>query len=112
MSGQASLFDAPLDALPARRSDPATSKAAARELPLRARQAEVVEALRWLAVSSTADEIRGVLRERGFDRDRGEVASRLSELEHRGFVRKVGVRKNHKNKSVATWVLTEAGRTA
>ena len=101
MSGQASLFDAPLDALPARRSDPATSKAAARALPLRARQAEVVE-----------DEIRGVLRERGFDRERGEVASRLSELEHRGFVRKVGVRKNHKNKSVATWVLTEAGRTA
>lgn len=103
---QAGLFDAPVSAAPSRASDPVTSRIAGRELPLRARQSEVVEALRWLGVSATADEVRTVLREHGFDRERGEVASRLSELERLEVVRKVGVRKNHKNRSVATWVLS------
>jgi hypothetical protein len=100
------LFDFAADPLPVRSSDPETSKAAARDLPLRARHQEVVDALRLRACSATADEVRQTLREYGFDRERGEVASRLSELERLGIARKVGVRKNHKNRSVATWVLS------
>lgn len=100
------LFDAPLEPLPVRSSDPETSRAAARELPLRARQQECVDALRWIGVSATADDVKRCLAEHGMDRERNECASRLSELEQLGRVRKVGVRKNHKNKSVATWVLT------
>lgn len=105
MSGQLGLFDAPATAARHRRSDPATSRAAARDLPLRARQQEVVDALRLLSRSATADEVRLCLRDYGFDRERNEVASRLSELERLGVARKVGVRKNHRNKSVATWRL-------
>lgn len=105
MTGQLGLFDAPPSGARHRRTDPATSKAAARDLPLRARQAEVVEALRWLGVTATADDVRGVLCGYGLARERNEVASRLSELERLGVCRKVGVRRNAKNKSVATWAL-------
>lgn len=102
---QLDLLSMPVDPLPVRSTDPATSRAAARDLPLRARQSEVVEALRWLGVSATADEVRQVLREHGFDRERNECASRLSELERLGRVRKIGVKKNHRGKNVATWRL-------
>lgn len=105
MTAQLGLFDTPVTAARHRHNDPATSRAAARELPLRARQQEVVDALRFLVGSATADEVRTVLREYGFDRERNEVSSRLSELERLGITRKVGVRRNHKNKSVATWRL-------
>ena len=106
MNPQASLFDAPVDPLPARSSDPETSRAAARELPLRARQQECIDALRWLGVSATADDVKRCLAEHGFQRERNECSSRLSELERLGRVRKIGVRKNHRGKSVATWGLT------
>lgn len=105
MSGQLGLFDAPVTAGRHRRSDPRTSVVAGRELPLRARQQEVVDALRLLSRSATADEVRQTLRDYGFERERNEVASRLSELERRGLARKVGVRPNHKGRNVATWRL-------
>lgn len=105
---QASLFDAPVTAAPSRRSDPATSRVAGKELPLRPRQAEVIEALRHIAVSATADDVKKCLSEHGLIRERNECASRLSELERLGRVRKVGVKRNHRNKSVATWRLVVA----
>ncbi len=101
------LFDFLEDQQSVRRTDPPTSAKALRELPLRPRQQEVVDALRHLVVTSTADDVKRVLAERGLHRERNEVASRLSELA--GMipqrVRKVGVRRNHRNKSVATWRL-------
>jgi hypothetical protein len=102
---QLDLLSMPVDPLPARTSDPETSRAAARELPLRARQQECVDALRWLCVSATADDVKRCLAEHGMVRERNECASRLSELERLGRVRKVGVRKNHRGKNVATWRL-------
>lgn len=99
------LFDFLEPALPVRSSDPATSRAAARELPLRARQQEVVDALRLLCTSATADEVKHALAGYGMARERNEVASRLSELERLGRVRKIGVKKNHRGKNVATWRL-------
>lgn len=101
----ATLFDFLEPALPVRSTDPATSRVAARELPLRPRQQECVEALRWIGVSATADDVKRCLSEHGLQRERNECASRLSELERLGVVCKVGVRKNERNKSVATWRL-------
>lgn len=115
---QATLFDWQEAPLPVRSTDPATSRAAARALPIRARQAECIEALRWLGVSSTADDVRQVLVSRGLDRARNEVASRLSELADPerwpdgALVRRVGVRANARGRGVATFVLTSAGREA
>ena len=105
MSAAPTLFDALPTAGLARRTDPQTSVVAAKELPLRARQQEVVEALRWIGVSATADDVKRCLREHGMDRERNECASRLSELERLGVARKIGVRKNAKGKNVATWGL-------
>lgn len=116
MNAQASLFDAPLDAMPARALDPETSKAAARQLDVRARQQEVLIALRHRGVSSTAEEILGTLHAGGLRRrEKGEVRSRLSELaDARRFdpplVRKVGVRQAATGRPNATWDLTAAGR--
>lgn len=118
MNAQATLFDAPPTAAPSRRSDPVTSKMAGKALPLRVRQQEVVHALRWIGVSATADDVKQCLAEHGLQRERNEVASRLSELAdperwpQGPLVRRVGVRPNQKGRNVATFALTEQGRAA
>lgn len=103
------LFDLPVDPLPVRSSDPATSRRAARDLPIRERQREVLVALRWLAVASDPAQIRDRLVASGMVRERNEVASRLSELERLGLVRRVGVRQGPRGRAVGTWSLTDAG---
>jgi hypothetical protein len=114
-AGQLDLLSMPVDPLPARRDQP-TSRAAARALPIRARQQECLSALRWIGVSATADDVRKCLLEHNLDRARNEVASRLSELADPArwpdgpLVRRVGVKANARGRGVATFVLTEAGR--
>lgn len=107
---QPTLFDVPVDPLPVRSSDPATSRRAARDLPIRERQREVLVALRWLAVASDAADIRDCLEAAGMRRERGEVASRLSELRRMGLVREVGVKQGPRGRAVTTWALTDDGR--
>ncbi len=88
-----------------RATDPETSRKALRELPLAPRQDEVIQALRGLVVTSTADDVKRYLAERGLLRERNEVSSRLNELAKLGRVRKVGVRRNHRGRTVSTWKL-------
>jgi hypothetical protein len=113
---QLSLLDLPLSKLPARSTDPATSKASARALPIRARQLEVLEALRLLSVASTAEDVQAVLAERGMRREKNEVSSRLSELadERRwplgALVRRCGVKQGRRGRPNTTFVLTAQGR--
>lgn len=96
--------------LPVRRSDPATSWEAARRLPIRVRQAEVLLALREMGVSACAAQIKGWLLAKGLLRERNEVASRLSELHRAGLVRKDSVKKGARGRPVQTWTLTHEGR--
>lgn len=114
---QDSLFDLPLSPLPVRSTDPETSKAAAKQLDVRERQAEVLVAMRLLVTSCTPTDIQRVLRERGMHRERNEVASRLAELgnpdkwaDGMARVRKVGVKDGPRGRKVATWALTDAGQ--
>lgn len=116
MSAQESLFDTPIEGpLPVRSSDPETSRAAVLQLNVRERQAEVLRAMRHRIVSSTPEEIRSTLSAWGFRQERNEVASRLSEMASTKhfdppLVRKVGVKRNHRNRPVGTWILTAAGK--
>ncbi len=115
MSAPPSLFDLPAAPLPVRASDPETSKRAARDLPLRPRQHEVVIALRHMVVSADAAAIRGwLLAELGLHRERNEVASRLAELERMDppLVRKGGCKEGPRGRPVALWSLTHEGREA
>lgn len=110
---QPTLFDAPVDPLPVRSTDPATSRAAARRLPLRKRKAQVMAAVGWLdtaAASFTADEVLDVLRLTDPRWERGWVASRLSQLKRDGLVEACGVAAGRMGADVSTFRLTAAGR--
>lgn len=115
MSAVPSLFDMPAAPLPVRSSDPATSRRAARDLPLRPRQQECIIALRHIVVSVDAAAIKGwLLAELGLHRERNEVASRLAEMERMDppLVRKGGVKAGPRGRPVALWSLTHDGREA
>lgn len=110
------LFEMPATAA-VRHSDPETSKVAYLQLKVRDRQAQVLTAMRRRVVPSTAEEIRSQLASTGIRQERNEVASRLAELadgerwpDRVPLVRRVGVRKNHRQRPVGTWVLTGRGR--
>lgn len=111
---QQSIFDAPPAPLPVRSTDPETSKRAARDLPIRARQHEVAVALRHMIVSASACDIAAFLVAEGFDRQTNEVASRLSEMAAMDppLVKRVGVKDGKRGRQVGTWVLTAEGRRA
>lgn len=111
MAQPPTLFDAPAAPLPVRSSDPATSRAAARRLPLRKRKAQVMHAIGWHTTGSfTADEVLDVLRVTDPRWERGWVASRLSQLKRDGLVEPVGVAVGRMGADVSTWRLTAAGR--
>ncbi len=113
MTAQPSLWDLPVDPLPVRSSDPATSRAAARRLPLRKRKAQVMAAIEWLdaaAVSFTADEVLDVLRHTDSRWERGSVSSRLAQLRRDGLVEPIGVAAGRRGVDVMTFRLTDEGR--
>jgi hypothetical protein len=105
-----SLFDLPADPLPARSTDPATSRAAARRLPLRKRKAQTMDAIASLTGSFTADEVLDLLRVDDPRWERGWVSSRLSQLCRNGYVERCGVAEGRMGAWVSTYRLTALGR--
>ena len=85
-------LDAPATRGASRHSDPQTSKDAARSIRMKERKREVVEAMTRLRFPSTARQIQQDMAQHGIQRERGSVASRLSQLEHDHLVAKVGIR--------------------
>ena len=86
------LFDAPAMHGASRKTDPQTSKDAARTVHMKERKREVIEALTRLRWPATARQVQQDMAAHGIHRERGAVASRLSQLEHDHLVAKVGVR--------------------
>ncbi len=112
---QQSIFDAPPAPLPVRSTDPETSQRAARDLPIRARQREVLLAMRHMIVSRSAADIAAMLVSEGFSQQYpNEVSSRLNELRKMDppLVEKVGVKMGGRKAQVQTWALTADGRRA
>lgn len=112
-----SLFDYQATAGRSRRTDPATSRSAARSINLKERKREVLAAMRRLEAPSTARQIQQDMHRHDVSRERGAVASRLSQLEHDGMVRKVGVcqiptEQGGTGRAECTWALTDAGKAA
>lgn len=114
MTAQPSLFEMRPEPLPVRRTDPATSRAAARRLPLRKRKRQVMEAISFLVYgapgSFTADEVLDLVRIQEPRWERGWVASRLSQLAEDGLVERCGVAEGRMGADVSTFLLTDAGR--
>ena len=108
---QLGLFEAPPTAGLSRRDDPRTSVVAAKSVDLAARKGEVLEAMRWIGVSCTADEISARLASYGIRMDPGSVRSRLNQLlKDDALVRKVGCKTVPKplgsGRPSTTWALT------
>jgi hypothetical protein len=116
MTDAPTLFDQPNEAR-SRSTDPETTKVAGMRKDPAPDQADVLRVLRLAGVAITCEQVRSMLVEHlNKRRDRNEVASRLSELadvkrwpEQAPLARKVGTRKNHRGRDVATWALTVAG---
>lgn len=111
MADALTLFDWSEPPLPVRSTDPATSRVAAKSVDMAARKQEVVDAMRLIAVSCTADEISDRLRQYGIRMDAGSVRSRLNQLRKDDQrVRKVGVKVVPKpvgtGRPSTTWMLT------
>jgi predicted ArsR family transcriptional regulator len=102
---QLDLLSMPVDPLPVRSSDPATSRVSARMLPIKERKREVLAAMERLSGTVTAGQIQADLARNGIARERGTVASRLSQLERDGLVAKVGVTDGDQGRPVITWRL-------
>lgn len=112
MSAQPSLFDAADAWLPARSSDPETSRASAQRLNLREKKSQTMRACADCAVgiSFTTDEVRDALRLRGVFMERGTVSSRMSQLVADGLVVKSGVATGPSGCWVTTFRLSDQGR--
>lgn len=106
MSAQASLFETPIEPpLPVRRDDPMTSRVAAKALNMKERKREVLAAMTRLGGTVTSAQIQADLARHGILRERGTIASRLSQLEHDGLVARVGVREGDAGRPLTTWRL-------
>lgn len=81
-----SLFDAPPDTGTHRRSDPATSVAAAASVDVPARQAEVLDALETLGGKATVSEVVDCLAWRGVHVEHGPTSRRITDLVAAGWV--------------------------
>lgn len=80
---------------PVRSSDPVTSRAAARSINLKARKAEVLDALWHIGLCNssaraTASEVHRTARRRGSKQEPGSVRSRLAQLATDGLVYRTG----------------------
>lgn len=110
---QLGIFDIPATRGASRRSDPATSREAARSVSgevLRDQQALVLGCIRG---DATAWEITTVLLHRGHGVQQNVVAKRLTELRELGMVRLTGETRpgvSHRRQQV--WTVTDKGREA
>lgn len=108
------LWDVPVDPLPARTSDPATSRAAARGVNHKERKREVLAAMRAMSRPAPASEIQRVMRSQGVIREIGAVRSRLAQLRRDGRTRTTGgvrttaVDDGGTGRAEQLWILTEA----
>lgn len=98
-----SLFDEPM----VRDSDPATSRAAAESVNINAREQEIVDALRFLVVASSAYEIQQALNNRGIARDKNCVSRRLTSLVRKGVVSNQGVKPGPYGRDVTAYRLVD-----
>jgi hypothetical protein len=87
------LFDAPPTRGASRKSDPATSRDAAKTVRLKDRKREVIESMTRLGGTVTASQIQHDLAAHGLIRESGSIRSRLSQLRENGLVQPVGVRR-------------------
>lgn len=87
MSAQASLFD--LDPARARRSDPETSKAAARSIPVADLEKRVLEALRDHPLGLTSHDVANLL-----DLDLVSVSPRFRPLVEKGLILETSERRS------------------
>lgn len=102
---QLSLLDVPAD--PTWRStDPETSRVAGLTVDINAREAEVLEAMRHAVVAADTHDLRRVLLGYGLDRDSNCIARRLTSLERKGRVRRVGVKTGRFSRPTTLWALT------
>lgn len=101
---QLSLLDLPSDPT-YRTTDPETSRVAGLTVDVNAREAEVLEAMRYAAVAADTHDLRQVLLAYGLDRDNNCVARRLTSLERKGLVRRVGVKSGKFGRPTTLWRL-------
>lgn len=90
----------------ARATDPPTSHAAARTVDVVGREDEIVQALRWLICASDTADIQRVLRDHGMDRDRNNIARRITSLCRKGVVRSVGTKVGPHGRATTLYMLT------
>lgn len=91
----------------ARRSDPATSHAAAASVDVNHREQEVVDALRGLVVASSAYDIQQHLASYGIRRDKNCVSRRLTSLVRKGLVDDRGTKPGPYNRDVTAYRLRD-----
>ena len=101
---QASLFEWVADPM-VRAADPETSRVAAKQVRTNAREAEVVDALRFLVCASTSHDISAHLARYGLVRPVNGVARRLTSLERHGRVRRCGVKVGPHGQPCTLWRL-------
>lgn len=102
---QISLWDIPAD--PMVRSDSReTSRAAAASVEKNHREAECIDALRYLAVASSTYDIQQVLATYGLHRDRNCLSRRLLSLVRKGLVDDRGMKPGPHGRQVTAYRLS------
>lgn len=104
---QSSLFDATADPT-YRVTDPETSRAAAASVKTNHREREILEALRFLSVASSAYEIQQALNNYGIPRDKNCISRRLTSLVRKGLVSDQGVKPGPYGRDVTAYRLKAA----
>ena len=89
-----------------RTSDPPTSKWAAESVDVNGREAECIQALRWLVTAGSTFDIQRVLAEYGIGRDRNCISRRLTSLERKGKVLRSGWMVGPYGRQVTLWRLS------
>lgn len=99
---QLNLLDLPAD--PTYRSaGPETSRVAGLTVDVNAREGEVLEAMRHAVVAADTHDLRRILLGYGLDRPTNTIARRLTSLERKGKVRRVGVKRGPFSKPTTLW---------
>lgn len=106
-ASEPSLFDAPADPM-VRSTDRETSRVAAKSVDTNHREREILEALRFLSVASSAYEIQQALNQYGIPRDKNCISRRLTSLVRKGLVSDQGLKPGPYGRDVTAYRLTAA----